>query len=175
MTETTSKEVTLNLIGTIRTPHATADNIPVQPVGSADEGVAELFPEFAEGLKDVDGFSHVMLLFHLHEMKKDYKLIITPFMDKQEHGVFATRSPSRPAAIGLSTVKVKKVEGNKLYFEGADMLNGSPLIDIKPFFRNVDNRPDAVSGWLEGKDEDIASKHRSDNRFMERKAIHKMA
>ncbi|QBG48114.1 tRNA (N6-threonylcarbamoyladenosine(37)-N6)-methyltransferase TrmO [Verrucomicrobia bacterium S94] len=169
-----TETVELTLIGTIRTPHTRADNIPVQPVGSADEGVAELYPEFAEGLKDVDGFSHVMLLFHLHEMKKDFKLIITPFMDKKEHGVFATRSPARPAAIGLSTVKVKKVEDNKLYFEGADMLDGSPLIDIKPFFRNVDNRPDAVSGWLEGKEEDIASKHRSDDRFMERKAIHGM-
>lgn len=169
-----TETVELTLIGTIHTPHTAADNIPVQPVGSKDEGVAELYPEFAEGLKDVDGFSHVMLLFHLHEMKKDFKLIITPFMDKKEHGVFATRSPSRPAAIGLSTVKVKKVEDNKLYFEGADMLDGSPLIDIKPFFRNVDNRPDAISGWLEDKEADIASKHRSDDRFMERKSIHGM-
>jgi tRNA-Thr(GGU) m(6)t(6)A37 methyltransferase TsaA len=174
MSTEADKTVTLNLIGTLRTPHNAVDNIPVQPVGSKDEGVAELFPEFTEGLADVDGFSHVMLLFHLHEMKKDYKLTITPFMDKKEHGVFATRSPARPAAIGLSTVKVTRVEGNKLYFEGADMLNGSPLIDIKPFFRNVDNRPNAISGWLEDKDADIASKHRSDDRFMERKAIHKM-
>ncbi|MDZ8119361.1 tRNA (N6-threonylcarbamoyladenosine(37)-N6)-methyltransferase TrmO [Pontiella agarivorans] len=169
-----TETVELTLIGTIRTPHTTADNIPVQPVGSEDEGVVELYPEFAEGLKDVDGFSHVMLLFHLHKMKPDYKLTITPFMDKKEHGVFATRSPARPAAIGLSTVKVKKVEGSKLYFEGADMLDGSPLIDIKPFFRNVDNRPNAISGWLEDKEADIASKHRSDDRFMERKAIHQM-
>jgi tRNA-Thr(GGU) m(6)t(6)A37 methyltransferase TsaA len=174
MTVELNKTVTLNLIGTIRTPHTTLNGIPVQPVGSGDEGIVELFPEFAEGLVDVDGFSHVMLLFHLHEMKKEFKLTITPFMDNKEHGVFATRSPSRPAAIGLSTVKVTKVEGNKLYFEGADMLDGSPLIDIKPFFRNVDNRPDAISGWLENKDADIASKHRSDDRFMERKAIHKM-
>ncbi|MDF7807608.1 tRNA (N6-threonylcarbamoyladenosine(37)-N6)-methyltransferase TrmO [Pontiellaceae bacterium B12219] len=174
MTAELNKTVTLNLIGIIRTPHTTVHGIPVQPVGSRDEGIAELFPEFAEGLADVDGFSHVMLLFHLHEMQKDFKLTITPFMDNKEHGVFATRSPSRPAAIGLSTVEVKKVEGNKLYFEGADMLDGSPLIDIKPFFRNVDNRPDAISGWLENKDAEIASKHRSDDRFTERKAIHKM-
>ncbi len=174
MKKTCSKEVTLKLIGILRTPHHAVDNIPVQPVGSQDVGVAELFPEFSEGLKDVDGFSHVMLLFHLHEMKKEVQLIITPFMDNKEHGVFATRSPARPASIGLSTVKVKKVDGNKLYFEGADMLNGSPLIDIKPFFRNVDNRLDAVSGWLEGKDADIASIHRSDDRFIERKAIHNM-
>ena len=160
------KTVSLNLIGTIHTPHGTLDNIPVQPVGSGDEGVAELYPEFAEGLMDLDGFSHAMLLFHLHEMKEGYKLKLTPFMDDKEHGVFATRSPYRPAAIGVSTVKVLKVEGNKLYFEGADMLDGSPLIDIKPFFNQVDNKPDAVSGWLEAKDSDIASKHRSDDRFI---------
>ncbi len=161
----TGKTVTLNLIGTLRTPHETAENIPVQPVGSGDEGVAELYPEFAEGLTDLDGFSHAMLLFHLHRMKAGYKLTLTPFMDDREHGVFATRSPFRPAAIGVSTVRVKKVEGNKLYFEGADMLNGSPLIDIKPFFRHVDNKPDAVSGWLEDKAPDLAATHRSDARF----------
>lgn len=166
MTAELSKTVSLNLIGTIRTPYTTPDNIPVQPVGSGDEGIAEVYPEFAEGLMHLDGFSHAMLLFHLHEMKEGYKLKLTPFMDDKEHGVFATRSPYRPAAIGLSTVKVKKVENNKLYFEGADMLNGSPLIDIKPFFKQVDNKPDAISGWLEDKAPDIAEQHRSDNRFI---------
>jgi tRNA-Thr(GGU) m(6)t(6)A37 methyltransferase TsaA len=165
MTAEFDKTVSLNLIGTIRTPHHTPDNIPVQPVGSGDEGIAELYSEFAEGLMDLDGFSHAMLLFHLHKMKEGYKLKLTPFMDDKEHGVFATRSPFRPAAIGVSTVRIKKVFGNRVYFEGADMLDGSPLIDIKPFFRHVDNKPDAVSGWLESKDSDIAEKHRSDARF----------
>jgi tRNA-Thr(GGU) m(6)t(6)A37 methyltransferase TsaA len=158
--------VTLNLIGTIRTPHNTLENIPVQPVGGAEiEGVAELFPEYAAGLTDLDGFSHAMLIFHLHRMKAGYKLMLTPFMDDRPHGVFATRSPHRPAAIGLSTVRVRRIEGHRLYFTGADMLDGSPLIDIKPFFRHVDNQPDAVSGWLEDKAPDLARQHRSDNRF----------
>jgi tRNA (adenine37-N6)-methyltransferase len=160
------KSVTLNLIGTLRTPHETLDNIPVQPVGGADiEGVAELFHEYAEGLTDLDGFSHAMLIFHLHRMKPGCKMMLTPFMDDQPHGVFATRSPYRPAAIGVSTVRVQRVEGNRLYFRGADMLDGSPLIDIKPFFKHVDNQPDAVSGWLEKKQPSIVQTHRSDDRF----------
>ncbi|VGO16028.1 tRNA (adenine(37)-N6)-methyltransferase [Pontiella desulfatans] len=162
-----ARNVTLNLIGTLRTPHTTLDNIPVQPVGGKQvEGVAELYPELAAGLTDLDGFSHAILLFHLHEMKPGYELTPTPFMDDRPHGVFATRSPRRPAAIGLSTVRIKRVEGHCLHFEGADMLDGSPLIDIKPFFRHVDNQPDAVSGWLEDKAPDIAEHHRSDARFI---------
>lgn len=160
------KTVELNLIGVIRTPHQTPENMPVQPSGAHEvEGVAELFPEYAAGLLDVDGFSHVTLLFNLHKMKPATEMIIKPFMDTVERGVFATRSPRRPAAIGLSTVRVKRVVGNKLYFSGADMLDGSPLVDIKPFFRHVDNQPDAVSGWLEGKAVDIAQVQRSDDRF----------
>jgi tRNA-Thr(GGU) m(6)t(6)A37 methyltransferase TsaA len=160
------KTVELNLIGRILTPHETVENIPVQPVGAQQvEGIAELDPELAEGLTDVEGFSHVTLLFHLHKMKPGYKLMLKPFMDDVEHGVFATRSPHRPAAIGMSTVRVHKVEGNRLYFYGADMLNGSPLIDIKPFFRHADNQPDAVSGWLDAKDARLAERHRSDDRF----------
>ncbi|MBN2703062.1 MAG: tRNA (N6-threonylcarbamoyladenosine(37)-N6)-methyltransferase TrmO [Pontiellaceae bacterium] len=158
--------VTLNLIGTIRTPHQTLDNIPVQPVGGAEiEGVAEVFPEYADGLVDLDGFTHAMLIFHLHRMKPGFSLMITPFMDDKPHGVFATRSPRRPAAIGVSTVRVKRVDGNRLYFTGADMLDGSPLIDIKPFFKHVDNQPDAVSGWLETKEPTMVQTHRSDSRF----------
>ena len=86
-------------------------------------------------------------------------------MDDKEHGVFATRSPKRPSPIGLSTVELIKIEGNKIWFKGADMIDGTPLIDIKPFFRQVDNRPNAISGWLDTKDDDLASKYRSDNRF----------
>ncbi|MBN2162592.1 MAG: tRNA (N6-threonylcarbamoyladenosine(37)-N6)-methyltransferase TrmO [Pontiellaceae bacterium] len=166
METNTEKNVTLTLIGTIHTPHSTLDNIPVQPVGGAAiEGYAELFPEYAEGLTDLDGFSHAMLIFHLHRMKPGFDLMPIPFMDDKPHGVFATRSPRRPAAIGVSTVRVKRVENGRLYFSGADMLDGSPLIDIKPFFKHVDNQPDAVSGWLEEKEDNIVKTHRSDARF----------
>jgi len=159
------QRVELNSIGKLITPHKTIENIPVQAVGGKEyTGIAELVPELAEGLKSLDGFSHMILLFHLHKIE-GYSLTVKPFMDNKVHGIFATRSPKRPSAIGMSTVKILKVEDNKVYFEGADMLDGSPLIDIKPFFSNVDNVPDAISGWLENKDKNVAEKTRSDNRF----------
>lgn len=157
--------VELTIIGRISTPHKSIKNIPVQPVGGTNyTGIVELRPEFSEGLRSLESFSHMILLFHLHEIK-GHSLIVKPFMDDKEHGIFATRSPKRPSPIGLSTVKIIKVEGAKVYFEGADMLDGTPLIDIKPFFNKVDNHPSAVSGWLEDKDANVAVETRSDNRF----------
>ncbi|MCY1722651.1 tRNA (N6-threonylcarbamoyladenosine(37)-N6)-methyltransferase TrmO [Prolixibacteraceae bacterium Z1-6] len=159
------KNIELKVIGKISTPHKSIENIPVQAVGGKEyTGVFELVPELAEGLRSLEGFSHMILLFHLHKIK-GYSLMVKPFMDDKLHGVFATRSPKRPSPIGLSTVKILKVEGNKVNFEGADMLDGSPLIDIKPFFSSVDNVPDAISGWLETKDKNAAKNTRSDNRF----------
>jgi len=161
-----TKTVELTVIGTIHTPHESKTNIPIQPVGgSGIYGVAEVFPEFAKGLTDLDGFSHMMLLFHLHQ-SDGYSLMVKPFMDNKEHGIFATRSPKRPAAIGLSTVKIIQVHANKVVFEGPDMLNGSPLIDIKPFYRQSDNRLDARSGWLDEKEENLVEVLKSDNRFV---------
>ncbi|MCK3683442.1 tRNA (N6-threonylcarbamoyladenosine(37)-N6)-methyltransferase TrmO [Maribellus sp. YY47] len=159
------KSVNLTVIGKILTAHDEIANMPIQPNGAEDQvGIAEVYPEFEEGLMDLDGFSHIILLYHFHG-QQGYQLVVKPFMDDTEHGVFATRSPKRPGAIGMSVVRLLKTEGNKIYFEGADMLNETPLIDIKPFFRMFDNRPDAVSGWLEGKDEEHIKKVRSDNRF----------
>ncbi len=158
--------IELHTIGKLITPHKTIENIPVQAVGGREfTGIAELVPELAVGLKSLDGFSHMTLLFHLHK-SKGYSLTVKPFMDDKVHGIFATRSPKRPSAIGMSTVKIIKVEANRVYFKGADMLDGSPLIDIKPFFAKVDNVPGAISGWLENKDSDVAEKTRSDDRFM---------
>jgi tRNA-Thr(GGU) m(6)t(6)A37 methyltransferase TsaA len=158
------KKVGLTVIGTIHTNHQSIENMPIQSVAAKENGVAEVYPYFADGLLDLDGFSHVILLYHLHR-QGGYQLRVKPFMDDTEHGVFATRSPKRPAAIGLSIVKIIGIKENKIHFEGADMLDGSPLIDIKPFFRVFDNRPDAVSGWLEGKDEKDLKRVRSDDRF----------
>lgn len=159
------EKVELHIIGTISTPHKTIENIPIQSVGAEEFiGVIEIQPQLAAALEDLDGFSNLILLYHLH-LANGYKLKVKPFMDDKEHGVFATRSPKRPSPIGLSTVELIKVEANKIWFKGADMLDGTPLIDIKPFFRQVDNRPDAVSGWLDTKDDDLPTKHRSDDRF----------
>jgi len=161
----TLRSVSLTVIGKITTAHAEIADMPIQPIGAADQvGIVEVYPKYADGLIDLDGFSHVILLYHFHR-QNGYELIVKPFMDDLEHGIFATRSPKRPGAIGMSTVRILKIENNKIYFEGADMLDNTPLIDIKPFFRTFDNRPDAVSGWLEGKDESQIKKVRSDSRF----------
>ncbi|WP_297092473.1 tRNA (N6-threonylcarbamoyladenosine(37)-N6)-methyltransferase TrmO [uncultured Draconibacterium sp.] len=159
------EKVELSRIGTISTPHKTIANIPIQSVGAKEyTGVIELEPQLAEALEGLEGFSNLILLYHLHRVD-GYKLKVKPFMDDKEHGVFATRSPKRPSPIGMSTVDLIKIEGNKIWFKGADMLDGTPLIDIKPFFRQVDNRPDAVSGWLDSKNDDLPSIQRSDDRF----------
>lgn len=152
-------------IGIIHTTYRDIANMPIQPVGAQGcEGVVELYEVYAPGLTDVEGFSHVMLIYQFHKIE-GYELVVTPFMDDKPHGIFATRSPKRPARVGLSIVKVLKVEGNKLCFDGADMLDGSPLIDIKPFFRQSDNRLDARSGWLDEKDATTVETTRSDDRF----------
>lgn len=165
MSEPNMQSISFQSIGLICTPHADLVNMPIQPVGAKGvEGVIELNPDLQEGLIDLDGFSHLTLIYYLHEVK-GCELMVKPFMDDRKHGIFATRSPKRPNAIGLSTVKLIKVEENRIYFEGADMLNGTPLLDIKPFFRQTDNRPDAVSGWLDAKDELMAHNQRSDDRF----------
>ncbi|MDX8339609.1 tRNA (N6-threonylcarbamoyladenosine(37)-N6)-methyltransferase TrmO [Draconibacterium sp. IB214405] len=160
------KKVEMSVIGTISTPHKTLSNIPIQSVGAEEFiGIIELEPHLTDALDGLEGFSNLILLYHLH-LSKGYKTRVTPFMDDKEHGLFATRSPKRPSPIGMSTVELLKIEGNKIWFKGADMLDGTPLIDIKPFFRQVDNRPNAVSGWLDAKDDDLPTKHRSDDRFV---------
>nr|WP_319509315.1 tRNA (N6-threonylcarbamoyladenosine(37)-N6)-methyltransferase TrmO [uncultured Draconibacterium sp.] len=158
-------KVELYKIGTIFTPHKTIANIPIQAIGAKDYiGIIGLESHLTAALEGLEGFSNLILLYHLHRID-GYKLKVKPFMDDKEHGVFATRSPKRPSPIGLSTVELIKIEKNKIWFKGADMLDGTPLIDIKPFFRQVDNRPDAVSGWLDSKDDDLPAKQRSDDRF----------
>ena len=109
-----------------------------------------LHEEFAPGLKDLDGFSHIILLFLLHKIS-GYQLEVVPFMDTLPHGIFATRSPKRPNRIGMSIVRVESVEGNIVHFKGVDMLNGSPLLDIKPYYSYFDQQTQVRNGWLEGK------------------------
>jgi len=157
--------VELTIIGSIRTKYHSIENMPIQSAGAENEpGVIELFHEYEPGLLDLEDFSHLILIYHFHK-QKGFSLKVKPFMDDKEHGVFATRSPKHPATVGISIVRVLKIEGNKIYFEGADMLDKTPLIDIKPFFRNFDNRLDAISGWLDTKDEKQVKSVRSDDRF----------
>jgi tRNA-Thr(GGU) m(6)t(6)A37 methyltransferase TsaA len=136
-------------IGIIRSPFKTVQGIPIQPTAAKGiEGTIEIFPEYAEGLKDIEGFSHIILIFHLHLSGKA-SLKVKPFMDDQTRGVFSTRAPSRPNPIGLSIVRLVGVEGKTLHIEDVDIADETPLLDIKPYVSYFDSREDIKIGWLE--------------------------
>lgn len=159
------ERVTFSPIGKIVTPHETIGNMPIQPAsGAGYEGQAILLPEYSEALTDLDGFSHIYLIFHLH-LSVGYQLKVKPFLDDKEHGLFATRTPKRPVPIGLSLVELISVEDNVIRFKGADMLNNTPLLDIKPFARQFDVPDHSTSGWLENKTREQVRTARSDQRF----------
>ncbi len=134
-------------IGIIRTPFNSSENIPIQSSSSDAKGHVEIFPEYREGLKSLDGFSHIILIYWFHRAREP-KLCIKPYLDTEEHGVFSTRAPSRPNPIGISTVKLIRIEENHLIVEGVDMLDETPLLDIKPFVPEFDMRTNTTSGWL---------------------------
>ncbi|OZI12721.1 tRNA (N6-threonylcarbamoyladenosine(37)-N6)-methyltransferase TrmO [Bacillaceae bacterium SAS-127] len=143
--------ITLEAIGTIYTPFTEAKGMPIQAVAAKEaEGYIELNEELVPGLKDIEEFSHLTLIYHLH-LVTDISLEVKPFLDNQSHGVFATRYPRRPNKIGLSTVRLQRVEGNRLYISEVDMLNETPLLDIKPFVPQFDHRETDRIGWFEGK------------------------
>jgi len=159
------EQIIINPIGIIHTPHTDIKNMPIQPIAAEGiRGYIKVEPEYVAGLKDLEGFSHITLLYQFHKIN-GYDLEVIPFMDTVSHGIFATRSPKRPNAIGTSTVKIISVEGDTIHIEQADMLDGSPLIDIKPFYPRYDNRMDVKIGWLEKNRDMPLEKLRSDERF----------
>lgn len=135
-------------IGVIHSPFTQKDQTPIQPTRSQAIGSVEVYPEFAAGLQDIDGFSHLILLYVFHR-SGDYSLLVTPFLDHQERGLFATRYPMRPNPIGLSIVELKIVQENFLTVEGIDVLDGTPLLDIKPYVPDFDVRLETRTGWYE--------------------------
>ncbi len=136
-------------IGVIRTPFANVEGMPIQPSRARDvEGIIEVFPEFQEGLSDLEGFSHLILLYHFHRVR-GYSLRVIPFLDKEPRGIFATRAPKRPNPIGLSVVRLRGMEGNRLWVLDVDILDGTPLLDIKPYVPEFDSRSRVRIGWLE--------------------------
>lgn len=138
--------------------------MPIQAIaGQGVEGTIVLDPVFAEGLRDIEGFSHLILLYHLHQMT-EANLIVTPFLDMQPRGIFATRGPKRPNAIGLSTVRLARVEKNSLHIQDVDMLDGTPLLDLKPYVPQFDDRANAQIGWFEG-NIDRVNQVRADERY----------
>lgn len=146
-------EITFRPIGVIRSPHQRREETPIQPVFARGiEGRVELFPEYAEGLAGLEEFSHVHLIYHLH-LVDQMRLTCVPFLDDEPHGVFATRGPWRPNPIGMSLVRVLGVEGTTVSVIDVDILDGTPLLDIKPLFAGPDPRDPVRRGWLDRVDE----------------------
>jgi len=139
-------------IGIIHSEHILAEKTPIQPAYAKDcRGMAEIFPEFVEGLSDLDGFSHICLIYHLHQAASP-KLKVMPYLQDIERGVFATRAPCRPNAIGLSVVELLRVEGNILHLVGVDILDGTPLLDIKPYTTRFERTETMRNGWQDAVD-----------------------
>jgi tRNA-Thr(GGU) m(6)t(6)A37 methyltransferase TsaA len=150
------RAITLRPIGVIHSPHVKVEETPIQPVyAQGIKGFAEIFPEYVDGLRDLEGFSHIYLIYHFHRAKPA-RLVVKPFLEDVLHGVFATRAPSRPNPIGLSIVRLIGVEGNILHLEDVDVLNGTPLLDIKPYIVRFDRYEEVRSGWHDGVDEQVA-------------------
>jgi tRNA-Thr(GGU) m(6)t(6)A37 methyltransferase TsaA len=151
-------------IGVIHSPFKEVKGTPIQPAGAEGiDGNIEVFPEYAEGLKDLEGFSHIILLYHFHLSGKP-SLMVTPYMDSSPRGVFATRSPRRPNAIGISVVRLMRIERNILHIRDIDIVDGTPLLDIKPHVPDFDKTHVARIGWLEDNIQKVSCS-KDDGRF----------
>lgn len=158
------EQIVYSPIGKIRSPFKEIEGSPIQPAGAKGiRGSAEIGPEYAEGLNDLDGFSHIILLYHFH-LSKGFSLTVKPFLDDHPRGLFATRAPRRPNAVGLSVVRLIERIDNVLYLEDVDMLDGTPLLDIKPYVPEFDVKQAERCGWLADKAGDAVSK-KADTRF----------
>lgn len=161
----TRTEFTFRPIGILRTPYSSKSGVPIQGIfDRKSRGRAEIFGEYEPGLQDIEGFSHLILLYVFHQ-SRGYDLICRPYMEDKLHGVFSIRAPKRPNPIGFSVVRLDKREGSILFLAEVDMLDGTPLLDIKPFVPKFDHRGDARVGWMEGTFRDMKRAPVSDNRF----------
>ncbi len=152
-------------IGVIHSPFKEPQGTPIQPGAARDvAGTVEILPELAPGLKDLEGFSRIILLYYFH-LAQTFSLRVRPFLDEEERGVFATRAPARPNPIGLSVVRLEKVEGPTLHIRDVDILDGTPLLDIKPFVPAFDSREQVRIGWLADNLEKLKTV-RDDGRFL---------
>jgi len=160
--------IQMQQIATIKSPFCKLENMPVQPCGAKESfATIEFKDEFKEGLKDLDGFSHVYLIYYFHKVN-EHKLSVIPFNDKTDtpRGVFSTRTPVHPNSIGLSVVELVDVKDNVVTIKGVDILDGTPLIDIKPYIENFDKVEGEVkSGWMKSSAKEVEEK-RSDERFV---------
>jgi tRNA (adenine37-N6)-methyltransferase len=157
-------KIEMTQIGIIRSPHKKKEGMPIQPSGADGvKGQVEVFEEFQRGLADLEGFSHIILLYYFHQ-SSDFKLRVIPFLDTQPHGVFATRAPKRPSPIGLSVVPLEKIQDGVLFIGNVDILDGTPLLDIKPYVPEFDQQDNTRCGWLEPSGGEVLEK-KSDDRF----------
>jgi tRNA (adenine37-N6)-methyltransferase len=151
-------------IGIIHSPFTELENMPIQPAGAAGiKGTVEVFDNFEAGLKDLDGFSHIILLYYFHR-SRSFNLHIVPFMDSEPRGLFATRAPNRPNPIGLSIVQLDKIEDGVLHVRNVDIIDNTPLLDIKPYVPEFDAQINVRTGWLEQARKKVSTR-KSDNRF----------
>lgn len=151
-------------VGVIHSPYRDAAEMPIQPPGAAGvAGTVAVEERYQDGLRDLDGFSHLILLYHFH-LSRGFSLQVKPFLDDATHGVFATRAPRRPNAVGLSVVRLIRVEGPVLHIEDVDIVDGTPLLDLKPYVPLFDSRQEVKTGWLAERGKDVFST-RADERF----------
>jgi len=152
-------------IGILHTPFETKEGVPIQGVFDPEaRGRAELFKEYEPGLQDIEGFSHLILIYVFHR-STGYDLVCRPYMEEQVRGLFAIRAPRRPNPIGFSVVRLERREGNILYLAEVDMMDGTPLLDIKPFVPRFDHREEAKVGWMEERFRKEHFRKISDDRF----------
>ena len=157
-------EIKYQPIGVIHSPFKEPKGTPIQPAGAKGiRGTVEVFPEYAKGLKDVDGFSHLILIYHFH-LSQGSSLEAKPYMNNQARGVFAMRGPNRPNPIGISVVRLDRIEGNTLHIQDVDIVDGTPLLDIKPYVPEFDIREVEKIGWLEKKVHKLSTS-KDDGRF----------
>ncbi len=152
-------------IGVIHSSFKSTEGVPIQSTAALDiEGLVEIFPEYAQGLRDIEGFSHIFLIYHFHKAAQP-QLMAKPYLDDWPHGVFATRAPARPNPIGISIVRLVTIEENRLHVKDVDIVNGTPLLDIKPYVPEFDARETNRIGWLQNRINRL-SETKSDDRFV---------
>jgi tRNA-Thr(GGU) m(6)t(6)A37 methyltransferase TsaA len=161
-------EVRYKPIGIVHSPFKKPQNVPIQAIASKGiKGSIEVSREYVEGLKDLEDFSHIILIYHFH-LSRHHSLTVKPYLDENLHGVFSTRAPSRPNPIGISIVRLTKIEDNIIYIQDLDIIDGTPLLDIKPYVPKFDKRVATRIGWLKENIKNIAAV-RDDNRFSDKK------
>ena len=152
-------------IGLVHSPFKEPKGTPIQASGAKGiQGKIEVFPEFKAGLKDLEDFSHIILIYHLH-LIKETSLEVKPFLDNNTHGVFATRAPGRPNSIGISVVRLVGIDNSILTVKDFDIIDGTPVLDIKPYISEFDYRDVTKNGWYKENVHNL-SESKDDGRFV---------